>query len=603
MAKRRALLFLAIFCFLFCTASVRADEGDPSTVAGRLSQTIGTVSIQPSGINQWSTAGVNYPIAVGDRIYADQDGRAELEFGNVVARLWNNTDLTVTTLSDNQVQLGLSQGALHLRTQQLDSTDLIEVDTPNGALTVVRPGDIRITIYPGDGGTVISVYSGEINVTGPGLSEDAREGQSIRLVGTNPISASVSRIGRTDEFDQWSSDMDQRWQSSQSAQYVNPEVPGYEDLDANGQWNSDADYGPVWYPSSVAADWAPYRYGHWVWSGPWGWTWVEDEPWGYAPFHYGRWVSLRGRWGWIPGPARVRPVWSPALVAFVGGNGFSVGVGFGGGTGLSAWFPLGPGEPYSPWYHCSPGYVDRVNITNIHPGRMVVVQKSYYGSNISNVHYSYRTTGVTAVRSDNFANGRSVHQNLVNVDRNTLEHAQMIPHPEVAPTARSLAPRPVNNVRVSSQRPTLLTGGGQQMQAVPGARPQPVPNSPRPPQNTSRSVAVPMDRAQPSQPTGLVYRNEPKVAQPSFNQQQPALNQHPGRPLEPQQVDNIRQGRPAGPQRDAETIPHSQPQPRSTPAPATQPIRSAPPARSAPAPTYSAPQSRDSGHSKDNHHS
>jgi hypothetical protein len=590
MKKYHALLLLATFCFLFCAANARADEGDPPTVAGRLSQATGTVSIQPSGINQWSAAGVNYPIATGDRFYADQDGRAELEFGNAVARIWNNTDLTVTTLADNQLQLGISQGDLHLRTQQIASTDLIEVDTPNGALTVVRPGDIRITIYPGDGGTGIAVYSGEITVSGPGLSEDVRAGQSIQLAGTNPISATLNAIGGPDDFDQWSSEEDQRWLDSRNGAYVNSEVPGYEDLGANGQWSADANYGTVWYPAGVAADWAPYRYGHWVWSGPWGWTWVEDEPWGYAPFHYGRWVNLRGRWGWLPGPIFVRPVWSPALVAFVGGNGFSVGVGIG-GVGLSAWFPLGPGEPYYPWYHCSPHYVDRVNIANIRSSRAVVVQKSYYSSDTSNVHYSYRTTGVTAVRSDNFANGKSVRQNIVNVDHNTLEHAQLIPHPEVAPTARSLAPRPVNNLRVSNQRPTLLTRGGQQMQAVPGARPQPVPSSPRPPQNTSRSVVVPMNRAQPSQSTGLVYRNEPRVAQPSFDRQQPALNQHPGRPLEPQQVDNIRQGRPAGPQRDVESIPHAQPQPRSAPA-------SRPSSHSAPPAT----QSKSSGHAKDDHH-
>jgi len=41
-------------------------------------------------------------------------------------------------------------------------------------------------------------------------------------------------------------------------------------------------------------DWAPYRYGRWEYIAPWGYTWVDEEPWGFAPFHYGRWVNFQG---------------------------------------------------------------------------------------------------------------------------------------------------------------------------------------------------------------------------------------------------------------------------------------------------------------------
>ena len=69
--------------------------------------------------------------------------------------------------------------------------------------------------------------------------------------------------------------------------------------------------------------WAPYQSGHWAYVAPWGYTWVDDSPWGFAPFHYGRWVWLHGGWGWIPpprgGPTYVPTVYAPALVAWVGG--------------------------------------------------------------------------------------------------------------------------------------------------------------------------------------------------------------------------------------------------------------------------------------------
>ena len=79
---------------------------------------------------------------------------------------------------------------------------------------------------------------------------------------------------------------------SVSAQYVSRDMTGYEDLDRNGTWSDDPEYGHVWAPTNVASDWAPYRYGRWVWVEPYGWTWIDDAPWGFAPFHYGRWAYV-----------------------------------------------------------------------------------------------------------------------------------------------------------------------------------------------------------------------------------------------------------------------------------------------------------------------
>ena len=95
-------------------------------------------------------------------------------------------------------------------------------------------------------------------------------------------------------------------------------MTGAEDLDRYGHWESHPEYGPIWTPPPWCPGWAPYRYGHWAWIGPWGWTWVDDAPWGFAPFHYGRWVMVGGRWCWAPGRYVARPVYAPALVAWIG---------------------------------------------------------------------------------------------------------------------------------------------------------------------------------------------------------------------------------------------------------------------------------------------
>ncbi|MFP3608414.1 DUF6600 domain-containing protein, partial [Paraburkholderia sp. SIMBA_053] len=76
-------------------------------------------------------------------------------------------------------------------------------------------------------------------------------------------------------FDQWAASRDAAEDRSVSARYVSREIPGYQDLDANGTWRSSPQYGEVWVPRATPAGWAPYHDGHWVWQAPWGWTWVD----------------------------------------------------------------------------------------------------------------------------------------------------------------------------------------------------------------------------------------------------------------------------------------------------------------------------------------
>ena len=86
-------------------------------------------------------------------------------------------------------------------------------------------------------------------------------------------------------------------------------MTGYEELDSYGEWTAVTTYGEVWFPTSVPANWAPYREGRWVWIEPWGWNWVDDAPWGFTPFHYGRWARVEDRWAWVPGEYVPEPVY------------------------------------------------------------------------------------------------------------------------------------------------------------------------------------------------------------------------------------------------------------------------------------------------------
>jgi hypothetical protein len=91
-------------------------------------------------------------------------------------------------------------------------------------------------------------------------------------------------------------------------------------LSPYGSWIDDGTYGRVWQPETavVGADFVPYyTNGYWTLT-EYGWTWLSNWNWGWAPFHYGRWVVLAGRgWCWTPGT-----MWGPAWVSWRSGGGY-----------------------------------------------------------------------------------------------------------------------------------------------------------------------------------------------------------------------------------------------------------------------------------------
>ncbi len=552
--RRHMKLGLVLLPLLLATPLFGQDEGNPPGRAARLSYKSGNVTLQPNGETDWSQVDLNYTVTTGDRLYTDQGARAELEVGSFAVRMSDATDLTMANLNDQLMQLGIGQGSVRVTVFNMPAGNTVEIDTPNGALTAQGAGSYRVDVDPNNGTRVI-VNDGSLELTGGGANQTIGAGQAAQLTGTGPIQVNSIDFPGPDGFDQWCQGRDRRVESFRSRQYVNPYIPGAEDLDAHGQWSTVPDYGPVWYPSGVAVGWVPYRFGHWAWVAPWGWTWVDDEPWGYCPFHYGRWAFIGTRWGWVPGPVAVVPLYSPALVAFVGGAGFSVGIGVG-GVGLAAWFPLGPRDPFIPWYHYGPTYLREVNITNV---RNVTIINSYIRGgqvvNVNNIHYENREVAVTAVSGDVFRGGQPVARGLVRVAPDQLGRAQVIAHPEIAP-ARSavfagrapVAPPPVRTARVTGPPP--LRG------ASPAGRPAPVVTRPAPAVRPATSSGPPANRP------SFITRTPPPPRQPSFAAREPAYRQDPGRPLEPQQEENLRQGKPAGPPRDREALPHATPPPK-----------------------------------------
>ena len=419
-------------------ASATAHADPPSRVA-RLAYESGVVSFSPAGDTQWARVALNRPLITGDRLWVDAGSRAELQVGGAAIRIGDNTSASLLNVDDRMVQMQLAQGSLSIRVWHIAPDQQIEVDTPNLAYVVRRPGRYRVDVDPNDSSTAVLVRLGEADVYGNGASFRLPAGDGYRFYDTALRDYERFAAGPPDDLERWASARDRRWEHSISARYVPRDMIGYEDLDEYGRWQQAPGYGEVWFPTRVAANWAPYRDGHWAWVDPWGWTWVDDAPWGFAPSHYGRWAYISDRWGWVPGPVAAQPVYAPALVAFIGAAVLDVALHSGPSI---AWFPLAPHEVYRPPYQASPQYITRVNRTNT-VVNVTNITNVYNTRNVTKVVYAnQRVPGaVIAVPTTTFAQAQPVAAHAIRVRAQQIAAvaaAPVAPAPHVAPAATSL---------------------------------------------------------------------------------------------------------------------------------------------------------------------
>ncbi len=421
MFSSRSIRRVVITAFVAASAMAGVAAADPPARVARVSYLSGPVSFRPATVDQWASATLNYPLTIGDHIWTDRGSRTELDLGSVFVRLAPDTEFSVVNLDDHLAQLRITQGTLAVRVRELDPDDAIELDTPGGAVSLLRPGFYRIDVAESGEPSTVTVRSGEAEVTAETAAAPVYALQSLSLT-SGDAQWSTTAAMPTDDFEDWCLVRDRRVETSVTARYVPPEMIGYADLDQYGQWQQVADYGPVWIPR-VSVEWVPYRYGHWVWIDPWGWTWIDDAPWGFAPFHYGRWVRISAGWAWVPGRLVARPVYAPALVAFIGGSGWQASVRI--GSEPVAWFPLGPREPFYPAYRVSEVYVQRMNVTQVNVTKM----------NVTNVTYVNREVpgAVTAVPRDAFVRARPVAQAAVAVPRESVRSAPVAAAAAVTP--------------------------------------------------------------------------------------------------------------------------------------------------------------------------
>ena len=196
----------------------------------------------------------------------------------------------------------------------------------------------------------------------------------------------------------------------------------YRKLEPYGAWRETADYGFVWQPREAeeSRSWRPYTEGRWVYSDA-GWTWVSDEPFGWATYHYGRWTRLRGiGWVWVPGEE-----WAPAWVSWRTSNDY-VG-----------WAPLPPEARFD---HRRGIHNWADNYYEIGPDQYSFVRGSDFGSE------QVRRAVIPTDRNVTIVN------ETTNVTNITYANTMVVNHGPNYDEMRSRSQRPIERYRLRRQR-------------------------------------------------------------------------------------------------------------------------------------------------------
>src|SRR5579862_3689061 len=249
-------LAASVFALVLAAALPAAAQQEPPALVGRISFVSGHLAFHMNGETDWSAAAVNYPVATGGSFWSDPKSRAEIRIGPQTLFLSNDTEVDVTQLDGQVIQLSVPQGRVGLHLRSLDQGSTVEIDTPRGATSLLQPGSYDIDAGTQDQPMRVAVFEGNARFVGGSTDVPVKAGDVAVISGTDPLSVASDRVA-PDAFVTWYRSRDYQAPRTAAPHYVSPEMTGYEELDQYGSWQTAPTYGRVWYPRSVPAGWAP----------------------------------------------------------------------------------------------------------------------------------------------------------------------------------------------------------------------------------------------------------------------------------------------------------------------------------------------------------
>jgi hypothetical protein len=315
-AHRLAVSFLA----LAMAAATALAQAPDATAVVRLSYTQGQVKILQGETTEFDQAQANMPLLAGYTLATGDDGQAEVEFTDgSVARVTPNSQLRLDTLPgadthDETTELTMVSGLGYFELNTANSQHF-SVHFNSAVAQPVSNSIFRISL---DNAPDLSVFAGTVRASVSGaFDQTVEEGASLHFDPNDASSVRTASI-QSDTWDQWNQDRDnqiaQQAEQQTSARETSGATnePGWDDLDANGDWYPVEGYGNVWVPNNTPEGWDPYGNGYWADYPGWGYTWISGYSWGWLPYHCGAWNYWdRMGWGWVPGQCGLG--WHPGV--------------------------------------------------------------------------------------------------------------------------------------------------------------------------------------------------------------------------------------------------------------------------------------------------
>jgi hypothetical protein len=315
-------LFISLLALVVGAGPAVAQAPDTTAVV-RLSYVQGQVKILQGETPQFDQAQANMPLLAGYALATGKDGQAEVEFTDgSVARVTPNSQLRLDKLPGADARTEATELTM------ISGLSYFELNTANGQhfqvhfnAAVAQPVTNSIFRISLDTAPDLSVFVGTVRASVNGaFDQTVEEGGSLHFDANDASNVATATV-QSDTWDQWNQDRDnhiaQQAQQQTSARETSGATnePGWDDLDANGDWYPEEGYGNVWVPNSQPTGWDPYGNGYWANYPGWGNTWISGNSWGWLPYHCGAWNYWDSMgWGWIPGQCGLG--WQPTLTVW-----------------------------------------------------------------------------------------------------------------------------------------------------------------------------------------------------------------------------------------------------------------------------------------------
>jgi hypothetical protein len=321
-------LVISLLALVAGLGALQAQTRDTTALA-RLSYVQGDLKVLEGEKTQFEQAQANMPLLSGFTLATGQDGQAEVEFTDgSVARVTPNSQLRLDKLPGADARNEPTEMTM------LSGLGYFELNTANGQRFSVhfnaaeaRPVTNSIFRVDLDKAPELSVFTGTVRASMSGaFDQTVEEGGNLRFDPNDASNVTMASI-QSDTWDQWNQDRDdqiaQQAQQQTSARETSGATnqPGWDDLDAYGDWYPVEDYGNVWVPDNTPAGWDPYGNGYWANYPGWGYTWISGYPWGWLPYHCGAWNYWNSfGWGWVPGQCGLG--WQPTVTIWNAPRGY-----------------------------------------------------------------------------------------------------------------------------------------------------------------------------------------------------------------------------------------------------------------------------------------